>query len=80
MNIMDILQHDFMPVGAAGVSFAAYMLYMKQTCPEEEEDYQTAAKLAVGVGILSYLVQQVINKNMAEGGEEVLEGPFIKKE
>lgn len=77
---MDILQHDFMPVGAAGISFAGYMLYMKQTCPDEEEDYQTAAKIAVGVGLLSYLVQQVMNKNLAEGSEEVLEGPFIKKE
>ena len=46
---MDILQHDFMPVGAAGISFAGHMLYMKQTCPDEE-DYQTAAKIAVGVG------------------------------
>ena len=77
---MDILQHDFMPLGAAAVSFGGYLMYMKHTCPDEEDDYQTAGKIAVGAALLSYLVQQVINKNIAESGEEVLEGPFMKKE
>ena len=81
---MDLLNHDFLPAGTATLSFVGYVLYMKHTQPEEENDYLTATKIAIGVALLTYLVQKSLEQREsieASGDTEViLEGPFTKKE
>jgi hypothetical protein len=56
---------------------------MKHTQPEEENDYQTAMKIAVGVALLTYLVQKANDQreqSSAGDADVLLEGPFAKKE
>jgi len=83
---MDLLNHDLLPVGTAALSFVGYIMYMKKCQPEEENDYQTALKIAVGVALLTYLVQKGAEKREQSSGsavadsEVILEGPFTKKE
>jgi len=71
-----IITHDYMPLGIAALSFAGYIAYMKQTEPEEDDDYGTAAKISTGVALLSYVVQQGM-KLSGPSSEDVLDGPFI---
>lgn len=80
---MDILKHDLLPVGTSLLSFVGYLAYMKHTQPEEENDYQTAMKIAVGVALLTYLVQKANDQreqSSAGDADVLLEGPFAKKE
>ena len=83
LNIMEnVSQYDLVPLGTAALSFAGYIGYMKQFCPEEEEDYVTGGKIAFGIALLTYIVQQGLKHSDGVTGETevVLEGPFIKKE
>ena len=80
------MNHDLLPIGTATLSFVGYIMYMKHTQPEEDNDYQTALKIAVGVALLTYLVQKSIEQREQSSGTSVadsdviLEGPFTKKE
>lgn len=80
------MNNDLLPLGTATLSFVGYVMYMKQCQPEEENDYQTALKIAVGVALLTYLVQKSIEQREQSSGSTVadsdviLEGPFAKKE
>ena len=79
------MNHDLLPVGTATLSFVGYIMYMKHSQPEEENDYQTALKIAVGVALLTYLVQKSIEQREQSSGnvadaDVILEGPFAKKD
>lgn len=77
------LNQDYLPIGTATLSFVGYIMYMKNTQPEEENDYQTALKIAVGVALLTYLVQKSIDNtetSTGSDGDVILEGPFSKQE
>jgi len=82
---MNLMNHDLLPIGTATLSFVGYVMYMKQSQPEEDNDYQTALKIAVGVALLTYLVQKAIEQreqsSVSSGDTDViLEGPFTKAE
>lgn len=83
---MNLLNHDMLPVGTAAISFVGYVMYMKHTQPEEDNDYQTALKIALGVALLTYVVQKGAEQREQGSGSTVgdsdviLEGPFTKKE
>tara|TARA_Y100000389_G_C17470856_1_gene530587 strand:+ start:4720 stop:4971 length:252 start_codon:yes stop_codon:yes gene_type:complete len=83
---MDLLNHDLLPLGTATLSFVGYVMYMKQSQPEEDNDYQTAFKICAGVALLTYLVQKSVeNRDKSYGttvtdSDVILDGPFAKKE
>lgn len=80
------MNHNLLPVGTAALSFVGYVMYMKHTQPEEENDYQTAFKIALGVALLTYVVQKGAEQRDQSSGsgvadsDVILEGPFTKKE